>query len=161
MDGGSATAFTAAGAFTVAGQVGDMDGALILELPNVAAATQGDLIVVQNLLFDDHHFSLHIAVPAAVNETNVANPGAAPSTTESGITALSSTVYRHVYLDDTAVGLGDSSSFTTGTLINTAQTQIKPVQSCYCSVKTLQMSQLKVGLQVKTTIPTPMTQLPL
>ena len=121
MDGGSATAFTAAGAAGTAGQVGHMDGALILELPNVAAATQGDLIVVQNLLFDGHHFSLHIAVPAAVNETNVANPGAAPSTTESGITALSSTVYRHVYLDDTAVGtLGDSSSFTTGTLVNTA-----------------------------------------
>jgi hypothetical protein len=122
MDGGSATAFTAGGAAGAAtGQVGHMDGALILELPNVPAATQGDLIVIQNLLLDSHHFSLHIAVPVAVNETNVANPGAAPSTTESGIAALSSTVYRHVYIDNTAVGtLGDSSSFTTGTLVNTA-----------------------------------------
>ena len=99
-----------------------MDGALILELPNVPAATQGDLIVIQNLLFDSHHFSLHIAVPAAINETNVANPGAAPSTAESGIAALSSTVYRHVYLENNAVAgtLGSSLIFTTGTLVNTA-----------------------------------------
>jgi hypothetical protein len=120
----TATGFTnvaGGGAAGVAGQVGQMGNALVLELPDLTteAVAQGDLIVIQNLIFNSHYYSLHIAVPQAINETNVANPGAAPATSESGIAALSYTVYRQVYLDGGG-NLGDAGSFLVNTAITTA-----------------------------------------
>jgi len=107
-----------------AGSVGELDNALIVELPDLSAeaVAQGDLIVIQNLLFDGHYYSIHIEVPVAINEDNVANPGREPAASEAAIAPLTHTIYRQVYLDANraAVGNGNASGFQTGTAITTA-----------------------------------------
>lgn len=86
----------------VGGDVGfAADGSLVIELPALGAAvvTQGDKIVIQNILVDNHFYSIHIDVPQAKDTTVETVTAPAPSTTEAGITPLSTTVYKQVYLD--------------------------------------------------------------
>jgi hypothetical protein len=59
-----------------------------------------------------------------LNYTNVANPGAAPSLTEAGITSVGAVVYRQVAIDDTngvaATHDGDVTPILTGTAFTSA-----------------------------------------
>ena len=121
---GSATAYSGGQATSATGSVGHMSNALILELPNLTGVNpaNGDQIVIQNLLFNGHNYSIYIPVPAAINLTSDANPGAAPASVESSIASLSPVIYRQVALDDPAVGanLGDVGALLTNTAITTA-----------------------------------------
>ena len=91
----------------------------IEKIPAISAVSAGDTIVIQNLEFDDNYYSLHISVPAAIN--NLSEGGVSTPTTEPALNALTATIYRHIYLDSNSVGLyGDVGGFQTGTLISTA-----------------------------------------
>lgn len=118
MNDGAATGYTGGGSSGMSGQVGHVNNALVLELPAVSAVSQGDVIVIQNLEFDGNYYSLHISVPAAIN--NLSEGGVSTATTEPALNALTATIYRHIYLDSNSVGLyGDVGGFQTGTLIST------------------------------------------
>jgi hypothetical protein len=125
--GAIATAFSGALATSATGSVGHHSSThLVLELPSVGAVAPvlGDQIVIQNLLHNGHFYSIHIPAPAALNYTNVANPGVAPSTTEAGIASVSAKVYRQVAIDDTngvaATHDGDVTPILTGTAFTSA-----------------------------------------
>jgi hypothetical protein len=126
--GAIATAFSGALGTSATGSVGHHSSThLVLELPNVGAIApaNGDQIVIQNLLHNGHFYSIHIPAPAALNYTNVANPGAAPSLTEAGIASVGAVVYRQVAIDATngqagAVDDGDVQPILTGTAFTSA-----------------------------------------
>jgi hypothetical protein len=103
------------GASTAAGEIAQSGTTLFMELP-AFSPTSGDLIVIQNLVLNDHVYSLHIPIPAA----RTISAATRPSTTEAGIASLNPVVYRHVYLDADA-GLAndsdDSEVIRTGTNI--------------------------------------------
>jgi len=87
---------------------------LVVELPTtLAGVTSGDVLVIQNVLVDDVYYSIHVAAPAAVNETVTAT-----STTEAGLSLPSVTLYKLVQLSNNdAVGelrTGNEFGFTTG-----------------------------------------------
>jgi hypothetical protein len=87
--------FTGGGASTGnAGEVAQNGTTLFLELP-AFSPTSGDLIVIQNLVLNNHVYSLHIPIPAA----RTISAATKPSTTEAGIASLNPVVYKHVYLD--------------------------------------------------------------
>jgi hypothetical protein len=74
---------------------------LIVLLPDLAAVpTAGDQIWIQNIAMDGHFYSIAIDIPLA-QATGAGNP---PSTTEAGIAALATKVYRHVSLDAGSAG---------------------------------------------------------
>jgi hypothetical protein len=92
-----------------AGMVGEQDGALIVELPDyeatVGTITSDDVLVIQNILVDGVHYSIHISAPALVTTGS--------STTENA-TGLSYQVYRHVFLNngDEVDGVAVGTQFT-------------------------------------------------
>jgi hypothetical protein len=106
--------------------VGALSGALIIELPNMSAddVSQGDMIVVQNLLIDGHYYSLHIHAPEARDTQAEDATSDEPVATEALLAGtVSHTIYRQVYVDDgagAATSFADATAFQTDTDITAA-----------------------------------------
>jgi hypothetical protein len=82
-------------------QNNDGEDTLVIELPNPNAVTDGDFLVIQNILIDDAtsasqtYYSIHIPAPPAVDLTSAAN---LPSATEANINFPDATIYKMVRL---------------------------------------------------------------